>query len=372
MNNKISELKPLKINIILPWFDKRAGGGIKVMYEYAKRLSNRGDDVVVYHSTKTSYTSYENRSNFFVWFKYWVRYLYKRNYKINQRPSWFILPDKVVCKRIPYITDSYIRDADICLSTWWGTTFDVVKLKKSKGRKFNLIQAYETIMTSHPASLVHDSFQLPLHQIVISKYLYDIVSLHTSKKIYYVPNAIDLDIYRVINPIEMREPHSIIMRYTTQKDKACHYALEAFSVLKEKYTDLEVTLFSSQKKTADIPNWINYVYGTSDTTPLYNKASIFVSSSIEEGWGLPPMEAMACGCACVCTKIPSHLLYMKDRENCLLVEPADSSGIVDQISFLIENPLEIKRISEAAINSMKPYDWENSVDLLENIFLLNS
>ena len=54
---------------------------------------------------------------------------------------------------------------------------------------------------------------------------------------------------------------------------------------------------------------------------LYHAAHAFVSPSVYEGFGLPPLEAMACGCPCVISDIPSH------REMCGFAPtyvPADS------------------------------------------------
>ena len=54
---------------------------------------------------------------------------------------------------------------------------------------------------------------------------------------------------------------------------------------------------------------------------LYREAHAFVSPSVYEGFGLPPLEAMACGCPCVISDIPSH------REICGVAPtyvPADS------------------------------------------------
>ncbi|SBW05891.1 glycosyltransferase family 4 protein [uncultured Dysgonomonas sp.] len=353
----------LKINIILPYFGSRAGGGLKVMYEYATRLSNRGHDIVIYNSIKTNYGKDYDKSDFALKYKCFIKSL-----KGRERPKWFDLPDNVKCKMISYVSNDYIRDADICISTWWATAHHIAELNPSKGIKFNFIQGYETIMTSESEDFVHDSYKLPLIQVVISPYLFDIVSPYARYQVEIIPNALDLSIYELANPIENRNNRTLIMRYLSLKYKACQYGVAAFVELKNKYPDLEVIMFSSEKKPEFIPDWVAYYYDRKDIIPLYNEAAIYVATSITEGWHLPPMEAMACGCACVCTDIPAHLTYMVNGENALLVKPEDVDGLVDKISYLIDNPEERIQLAKRANQSIKKYDWECSVDQMEALF----
>lgn len=354
----------LKINIILPYFGSRAGGGLKVMYEYAKRLSQRGHDITIYSSIKTNYLPEFDKSPFSLKYKCFIKSM-----KGRQRPGWFPLPGTITCKMIPHISDKYIRDADVCISTWWATAYHVGGLSESKGMKFNFVQAYETIMTPEPEDMVHKSYNLQSTiPVVISPYLNDIVSSYTEKTIEYVPNAIDLDVYRMTISIEKRDNESLILRYSSSKYKACQYSIEAFIKLKDKYPALKVILFGSEKKPDTVPGWMEYHYGKSDTPPLYNRASIYVSSSITEGWPLPPMEAMACGCACVCTDIPSHHAYMTDKENALFVKPESADDIIDKISWLIDNPEERIGLAKRGNQYIEQYDWELSVDKMEAIF----
>ena len=46
--------------------------------------------------------------------------------------------------------------------------------------------------------------------------------------------------------------------------------------------------------------------GNRELLSLYRAAHAFVSPSVYEGFGLPPLEAMACGCPCVVSDIPPH------------------------------------------------------------------
>src|SRR3546814_13925355 len=59
---------------------------------------------------------------------------------------------------------------------------------------------------------------------------------------------------------------------------------------------------------------------------LYNQAAIFVSASHEEGWGLPPAEAAACGAALVVSSNGGHSDYLTDRETALMFGIGRASG----------------------------------------------
>src|SRR3546814_13069720 len=67
---------------------------------------------------------------------------------------------------------------------------------------------------------------------------------------------------------------------------------------------------------------------------LYNQAAIFVSASHEEGWGLPPAEAAACGVALVVSSNGGHSDYLTDRETALMFAPSDIAAMKSAIRLL--------------------------------------
>jgi glycosyltransferase involved in cell wall biosynthesis len=359
--------RKLKINIVLPFLNKNPGGGLKVMYQYANELAKNGHDVVIYHSMHTLKTHTERwfRKNKHIFFQKYLKLVRKRN------PWWFHLDPAIKSFEIVQVDDLYIRDADIIFCTWWATAIEVESLSSAKGIKFNLIQDYEAIMTPH-IELVHRSYQLKLHHIVISNYLTGIVESISNKKPPVIPNAIDAEQFFIETAIEDRNPVSISMLYADAERKGSIYGIEALKIVAAKYPALKVILFGVYKHPIHaFPDTFEYHYMPDNVRDIYNQTSIFISPSIHEGWGLPPMEAMACGCACVCTNIEGHLDFMIDGQTVLFVEPAKPEQMAEKIIDLIENNDLRLQLAKAANKHIQQFTWEKSCKRLETLFYNN-
>ena len=68
---------------------------------------------------------------------------------------------------------------------------------------------------------------------------------------------------------------------------------------------------------------------------IYSSADIFLKMSKVEGFFGPPMEAMACGCAVVVSKVTGYDEYIKHNFNALVVESGDVSGAREAIKKLL-------------------------------------
>jgi glycosyltransferase involved in cell wall biosynthesis len=102
---------------------------------------------------------------------------------------------------------------------------------------------------------------------------------------------------------------------------------------------------------------------------LYREAHAFVSPSVYEGFGLPPLEAMACGCPCVISDIPSH------REMCGLAPtyvPADSvDHWVDALRAAAGwSPAERERRKQLGRRIARQFSWTKTAE--RTLAILNS
>lgn len=87
-----------------------------------------------------------------------------------------------------------------------------------------------------------------------------------------------------------------------------------------------------------------------EITKVLSQSDVFVSTSLWEGFGLPALEAMACGCAVVMTDIDGAKSYAKDGVNCLLYPIKDVKSLVENVKKLNDDR---KLLSEIAHNGFE-------------------
>ncbi len=99
---------------------------------------------------------------------------------------------------------------------------------------------------------------------------------------------------------------------------------------------------------------------------LYNKTSLFVYPSLYEGFGIPPLEAMACGAAVLVSNVSS--LPEIYGEHVFYCDPYD----IENISYNLEKLLEDEKTKNAKIQSglnyVKNFNWDKSAEAHREVF----
>jgi len=354
---------PMKINFLLPCYAWAPSGGFKIVYEYANRLVARGHQVTVIHPRRLKFPPPEKftlRKRIRLarlWFK-----------EIRSKPlvHWHRIDPRVRLLYVPSSDDSYIPDGDILFATAWHTVRSVMECSSSKGAKCYLIQHYET--WQGPQNLVDETWRAPLRKVVISKWLAQLGEGLGAGEIARIPIGIDHQVYRLRHPIAQRR-RQVAMMFSYVPFKRSADGIKALKIAKQQFPDLQVILFGVASRRPPIPGWMTYLQDPPQqhlVENVLNTSSIVLSPSLAEGFGLPPAEGAACGCAMVATDSGGVRDFIIHGKTGLLSPPENPETLARNLCLLLANDDLRIRLAEAGRAFIAGFSWDRSTDLLES------
>lgn len=103
-----------------------------------------------------------------------------------------------------------------------------------------------------------------------------------------------------------------------------------------------------------------------DLVNLYNIAEVFVMPSLYEGFGLPILEAMACGCPVITSKEGSLREVAGDAA--FYVNAYDVGSISDGIKKVFSDDILKKELSEKGIEQAQKFSWKKTAEQAEGVY----
>ncbi len=103
-----------------------------------------------------------------------------------------------------------------------------------------------------------------------------------------------------------------------------------------------------------------------DLAPLYSGAEAFVFPSLYEGFGLPVLEAMQCGCPVVASNTSSLPEIVEDAG--ILVDPTDTEELAHALSRVVGPPSTISEFPKKGRERAKDYSWESSASGILDVY----
>jgi len=114
--------------------------------------------------------------------------------------------------------------------------------------------------------------------------------------------------------------------------------------------------------TLDLPSdCVKYIDGNDPVLAgLYASAKMFVYPSLYEGFGIPPLEAMAFGCPVVCSNTSSIPEVVGDAAH--LFDPANTSDLQAAMEAVVCSSAYAARLKSKGYERIKLFSWKKCAD----------
>jgi glycosyltransferase involved in cell wall biosynthesis len=103
-----------------------------------------------------------------------------------------------------------------------------------------------------------------------------------------------------------------------------------------------------------------------DLPALYSMAELFVFPSLYEGFGLPPLEAMACGTPVVASNTSSLPEVVGDAG--IRVDPHDVAALAEAMEAVLTNPDLAQRLAASGAERAARFTWQAAALATEQVY----
>jgi glycosyltransferase involved in cell wall biosynthesis len=123
-----------------------------------------------------------------------------------------------------------------------------------------------------------------------------------------------------------------------------------------------------QAERSAFPNEIRFTgyVPDQDLIALYSGAEVFAYPSLYEGFGLPVLEAMACGAPVMCSNTSSLPEFAAGAA--LLVPPEDPEAMADALESICTDPEQRSTLRSQGTARAAEYTWERSARQLLDVY----
>lgn len=157
--------------------------------------------------------------------------------------------------------------------------------------------------------------------------------------------------------------HALVSHLEECTDSELHLVLSGMSGWKLEQLDEALAKYARWRHRIVLTGFVE----DADLSALYSDAVCFAYLSRAEGFGLPPLEAMACGTPVICannTSLPEVV-----GQAGLLFDADDVQGVAHAMGRIASSPALRRELAEAGLDRARLFSWERCADIIVNTLL---
>jgi glycosyltransferase involved in cell wall biosynthesis len=328
----------------------RIAGGVRAILGYAAGLAGRGHEVEVVVPAGS-----------------WLRAVRRR--LTGAGPDW-VGSFRPRVRWVSRWKASRLPVADVIVATAWQTAPVVAAAPPQCGAKFYLVQHYESLYHGQ-AETVDATYRLPLRKIVISTWLRDVMRERFGCDPEVLVTPVDQELFHPVpaEALTTRRPR-VLMLHHDYAWKGVADGLTAVAHARRRVPSLHLVGFGVK------PPRQGGLYDEFHANPeqdrlaaIYSSCDIYLCPSWDEGLGMPPMEAMACGAALVTYDNGGCRDYARSEETALVARRRDVDDLAAKLVRVVEDDGLRRRLAAAGRTLVTTaWSWPAATARLDALF----
>jgi glycosyltransferase involved in cell wall biosynthesis len=335
----------MKIVFVLPGIERT--GGVKCTVDLANTLISRGHSVRLLH-LKEKLRPVNVFRFFYTGLFYPHSFSWTKEYK-GEIDSFSELKDCV------------FRPDEIIIAVGMWASAELVKLSAVPNVKFQYLHG----ATPWDMELMRRALSVPIPKIIVASYLKPIVESFGGVVLEVIGNGVD--VARFYPSVEESQRDGIGFIYGSHEAKAPETSVEIAKRLQECGVG-PIRIFGIERQPKQLNDCRYWRYPSVDLArEIYSRSIIWIVGSRSEGFSLPILEAMACGCVVISTDCGGPRDIIMNGENGFLVPVGDVDEIVNKVRLLLSNKQLRAKCLANSKETVKKFNWEVSATKIEQL-----
>ena len=216
------------------------------------------------------------------------------------------------------------------------------------------------------SSLHFTNLKYPIHCIAVSPAIVPTLEEQSGKKVIgIVPNGINADEY-FVEDHGPRDGVGVI--FAEQYEKAPAETLDVLAYLQQQRPERPLYVFGKERRPASLSAGQYWRFPTvAQARGLYNRCKVWLVTSRNEGFSLPVLEAMSCGCVVISSRHDNAAGLIEHGKNGFLVDFHDRQGYLAYADRVFNDPALAAQIVRESQATVAQYRWDRAADTLEAV-----
>jgi glycosyltransferase involved in cell wall biosynthesis len=357
----------MPVRLLIPFINFKGSGGLRIGIAYANGLADLGVDVSIISPDTKINSAYGISEKIRI---------------INISPSTKIL-SRFGYMSIIFLMAKRFPRPDFVLAPSWQSVIPAKLAGCEDAQIIHLVQHDDEIIDSGRCSLISLRnrlifrwvYGLATHKVTVSGWLRDHMKAKYGFESSVISNGVDIANFSGPSPLVWSPETSefTVMCIGRAADwKGFDDILRALRITLQEDIPIRLLVVTQEDLSYpwDLPITVVRPKNDKELGAAYRGASVFVCASWAEGFGLPPLEAMANGVPVITTMCGGVNDYAVDGQNCLMVPTRDPVELAKALLKLYQDKNLASRIATRGLLDSKSHTVKNSVSQMYRLLTL--